>query len=95
MTKQYEQNKALINDTFSAPLIMNLKIVLEEAFVNAPSGLDRSKIAEVLKPIEDLNNKLITDKLCPKCKAFLYLSDLPDYEYVCPFCDENFYECEV
>lgn len=27
---------------------------------------------------------------CPKCGRQLYLSDLPQYDYVCPWCDENF-----
>jgi ribosomal protein S27AE len=36
-----------------------------------------------------------TDKKCPHCNKTLYLSDLPEYEYVCIECDENFYEIEV
>lgn len=36
-----------------------------------------------------------TDKSCPKCGKKLFKSDLPDYDYLCAECDENFYKCEV
>ena len=32
---------------------------------------------------------------CPKCGARLVASDLPPYDYYCPECDEDFYNCEV
>lgn len=32
---------------------------------------------------------------CPRCGNVLDKSDLPDYEYVCYNCDENFYSFEV
>ena len=41
------------------------------------------------------HDKNITDRLCPHCDNPLFVSDLPDYEYVCYECDENFYECET
>ena len=94
---QYLKSKALIANTFDAVLINNLAKVLGTAWANAPNETERADVMEVWKPIVDLNNALLTDKLCPKCKAFLYLSDVPDYEYVCPYCNEKtyFYECEV
>lgn len=45
--------------------------------------------------VHDIVKELRTDKKCPHCDALLYLSDLPEYEYVCVECEENFYECEV
>ncbi len=32
---------------------------------------------------------------CPKCGTRLVASDLPQYDYYCPECDEDFYNCEV
>lgn len=32
---------------------------------------------------------------CPKCDGPLVKSGLPDYDYYCPECDEDFYNCEV
>ena len=36
-----------------------------------------------------------TTKYCPYCERMLLITDLPQYDYVCLSCDENFYECEV
>lgn len=32
---------------------------------------------------------------CPHCGTRLVASDLPDYDYYCSQCDEDFYGCEV
>jgi hypothetical protein len=45
--------------------------------------------------IHNIVKDLATDKKCPHCNAQLYLSDLPEYDYICVECEENFYECEV
>lgn len=57
---------------------------------------------EVLDCLEEIQSPLIkviknckTDKVCPHCGSSLYLSDLPQYSYVCPKCDENFYNLET
>lgn len=46
-------------------------------------------------PAMELLSQLVTNKFCPRCHGKLLLSDLKQYDYVCPECDENFYECEV
>lgn len=50
---------------------------------------------EVTKPLKKFAVACLTDVKCPKCGRRLYVSDLEDYEYVCTYCDENFYECEI
>lgn len=45
--------------------------------------------------VHNIAKELLTDKKCPHCEALLYCSDLPNYDYVCVECEENFYECEV
>lgn len=57
---------------------------------------------EVLDYLNDIQTPLINiikncqvNKECPKCGCILYTSDLPQYDYICPECDENFYKCEV
>lgn len=45
---------------------------------------------EVLYPLRKIINDLITDKKCPKCGKPLFKSDLPQYDYICVECDENF-----
>ena len=50
---------------------------------------------DVISPLAETIKECETDKVCPICGSKLYLSDLPQYDYVCAECDENFYECEV
>ena len=51
---------------------------------------------------EDYPNRILVDKYlsnlkrkCPRCGNLLAPSDVLGYEYVCHYCDENFYSCEV
>lgn len=50
---------------------------------------------EDLKPLSTFVDRITTDKHCPKCGELLLKSDLPQYNYVCPLCEEKFYDCEV
>ena len=52
-------------------------------------------LEDIQKPLLEVIRKLQTKKECPRCGCTLYLSDLPQYDYVCPECDENFDEFEV
>ena len=52
-------------------------------------------LREIVEPLEDAIRACRTHKECPHCGDDLYLSDLPQYDYVCVQCDENFYESEV
>lgn len=54
---------------------------------NGDDDLDYA-VHSIVKDIE-------TDKKCPSCGSMLYCSDLPEYDYVCVECEENFYDCEV
>lgn len=50
---------------------------------------------DVIKPLDKFVAACLTDKECPKCRRNLFFSDVEDYEYVCTYCDENFYSIEV
>ncbi len=50
---------------------------------------------DVIRPLERFAKACLTDSVCPKCGRRLYVSDLEDYEYVCAYCNENYYECEI
>lgn len=52
-------------------------------------------LEDVVEPFGKITNELRTDKECPRCGCYLFKSDLPQYDYVCAECDENFYESEV
>ena len=80
-TENYRKFKEVLANTISVQ-------ALEEYVSGDPDDLMRMNAEDVIK-------KITTQKKCPKCGRTLYLSDLPQYEYVCTECDENFYECEV
>lgn len=80
-TENYRKFKEALVNTISAE-------ALEEYILGNPDDLMRMNA-------EDVIEKITTSKRCPKCGKILYLSDLPQYDYVCTYCDENFYECEV
>lgn len=54
----------------------------------------RSKLHDekefVLKPFVDYIEKTETERVCPRCGNPLFKSDLPQYDYICTACDENF-----
>lgn len=50
---------------------------------------------EVIDPLMRFVEDTLTKAKCPHCGRDLYCSDVEGYEYVCAYCDENFYECEV
>ena len=56
-------------------------------------GIDSTQIEEIKKvlvPFEHFIKSVQTKERCPKCGAELYKSDLPQHNYVCVACDENF-----
>lgn len=53
------------------------------------------EILECIKEMDKVLNGLKCSAKCPRCGKDLYLSDLPQYAYVCYHCDENFYDFEV
>lgn len=52
-------------------------------------------LEDVVEPFAEIEDELRTEKECPHCGCYVFKSDLPQYDYVCAECDENFYECEV
>ena len=42
-----------------------------------------------------LTFKEVTDARCPRCGWPLAVSDLWEYDFTCPWCDEDFYRFEV
>ena len=49
-----------------------------------------NEYADILEPFKEFADKAMTNETCPHCGKNLYLSDLPQYDYVCVYCDENF-----
>ena len=79
-TDNYKKYKDALAYNIGVPTLVNFVEGNDDALVNI---------------VRDIVEELRTDKRCPHCDAPLYCSDLPQYDYVCIECEENFYECEV
>lgn len=94
-TCNYQKEQSIISDLSITDIVKASDYINELAtFIPADN--------EVLDYLEDIQEPLVhaikkckTDKDCPRCGCSLYLSDLPQYEYVCPECEENFFSIEV
>lgn len=79
-TENYKKFKEILVNNIGVPTLVNFDDENDDALVII---------------VHNIVKELLTDKRCPHCDAPLYCSDLPNYEYVCIECEENFYECEV
>ena len=61
------------------------------AIVEVRNSLDKVKNKNQIEILDDMLNpfKAVGQK-CPKCGELLFVSDLPQYEFVCYNCQENF-----
>lgn len=50
---------------------------------------------ELLREIDRYISRFSADAICPRCGKRLFLSDLPQYAYVCYDCDENYFDVET
>lgn len=94
-TKNYKEYKKTIKN-ISIVDICNLIDYVEKITDHIPKNdhvLD--DFNDIIEPFEKIINRITTNKICPHCKSYLLKSDLPQYDYVCKICNENFYECEV
>lgn len=60
--------------------------------INALNFLEEKGLGEegATQPLRTFAHLVRTNEKCPRCGATLYKSDLPQYDYVCTDCDENF-----
>lgn len=89
-TENYIKQKELIKNLSVTDLIKVVDYVDELASFIPQSNEVLDNLYEYTNPITKIFSAAETDKECPNCGNKLYLSDLPQYDYVCPDCDENF-----
>ena len=89
-TKNYEEHQKTISKLSVVSLIRVVEnIDCLSDFINKDNEV-LDDIGSMLEPFEKAILQLKTDNLCLHCGGNLYKSDLPQYDYVCPDCDENF-----
>lgn len=84
--KEYLQRRGGL-DSF----LIKLLIQTRDAVSQGASGIS----GELLEEIDRYINRFSMDARCPRCGRRLFLSDLPQYAYVCYDCDENFFDIET
>ena len=71
--------------------LIKLLVQTRAAVSPGASGIPGELIGEIDRYI----SRFSTDAVCPRCGKRLFLSDLPQYAYVCYGCNENFFEGET
>lgn len=95
ITDNYAEHQKAINNLSVTNLIETINYIkLLSTFIPENNeALDN--LDDIIKPFEKVIEKLKTNVVCPQCGKELFKSDLPDYDYVCENCDENFFTIET
>ena len=95
MNNYKKHNEIILNKLSIADIVRILDYVTQLSALIPQENEILDDFDEIFSQLIKTEKELRTNKKCPHCSGTLYLSDVPDYEYVCPICDENFYEIEV
>ena len=87
-TKNHQKYRRLLLD--SSPV----SVLLQAGADLAKTG-GNDIVAGVVSRLHAYTKQFRCDAIGPRCGKRLYLSDLPQYAYVCYDCDENFFDMEV
>ena len=87
-TKNHQKFCKLLLDNPPVSVLLQAKNDLEKVGGN-------DLVAGVVSRLSAYAKQFLCTVTCPHCGSPLYLSDLPQYEYVCYDCDENFFYMEV
>ena len=91
-TENFKEHRDTIQDLSIAHnvRVVDYVIALSQYLNDDTEILD--DMDNILDPFYTVINKLRTDEKCRHggCGGLLYKSDLPQYDFVCPKCDENF-----
>jgi len=91
-TKNYKEHQRVIAELSITDIIHVVDYVnLLSLFLNRNNETLDNKDT-ILEPLNKVIERLRTDENCRHndCDSDLYKSDLPQYDYVCSSCDENF-----
>ena len=101
-TKNFEESKEAINELSIVDIVRTIdyineltKFVFKNTIFNPFNNKVFDAFNDIKDPLENVIKKCKTEKECPHCGHRLFKSDLPQYDYVCVKCDENFYEGEI
>ena len=89
-TQNFKEHRKEMQDFSIAYIVRAIEFITTLSQL-VPEGNEVAGNTEyILEPLCEIANKLKTDMPCMKCGEVLYKSDLPQYDYICTVCDENF-----
>ena len=94
-TENYQKEQFIISGLSITDIIKASDYINELASFIPANNEVLDYLEDIQKPLVDVIEKCKTNKECPRCGCSLYLSDLPQYKYICSECDENFFDIEV
>ena len=90
VTDNYAEHQTEVSKLSVVDLIRVVDYVkLLSSFVNENNEV-LDNLDDIVEPFEKVIKSLKTKMSCPRCQNTLYKSDMPQYDYVCNDCDENF-----
>lgn len=84
-SKNYRAYRAKLLNSVSLGLLVQM-----EQYLAAPERAQAEDAQTLADEARRVLRQFQTHRLCPRCGTSLYLSDLPQYDFVCHTCDENF-----
>ena len=95
VTDNYAEHQKAINNLSVTDLIETVDYIKLLSIFIPKNNEVLDNLNDIVEPFEKVIKRLKTNITCPYCGKELFKSDLPDYDYVCENCNENFYTTET
>lgn len=89
-TDNYADEKEIMSELSISDLCKAVDLINAMSNIIPQNNEVQDEVDSVLEPLYDIIVQLRVENQCPHCDMQLYKSDLPQYDFVCPSCDENF-----
>lgn len=89
-TDNYKEHQRALADLSITDIVKASDYINELASFIPTNNEVLDYLGSIQKPLLKAIRTLQTKEECPQCGCVLYSSDLPQYNFVCPECDENF-----
>ena len=89
-TDSYKEHQRALADLSITDIVKASDYINELASFIPTNNEVLDYLGSIQEPLLKAIRTLQTKEECPHCGCILYSSDLPQYNFVCPECDENF-----
>ena len=89
-TNNYKEHQRALSDLSITDIVKASDYINELASFIPDNNEVLDCLGSIQEPLLKVIEILQTKEECPHCGCILYSSDLPQYRFVCPECNENF-----